>query len=106
MAEGKIRVIVKRPDEKYGHVTHMSNTLKAFQKAVDGYIETVRVGSALMICNEEGHIKGLQRNFTMGKFYKETIRGAVVLVGTKGDEFTDCPISFDVWKMMLDKWDN
>lgn len=29
---GKIKVIVKRPDEKYGHVTNISPSLKTFRK--------------------------------------------------------------------------
>ena len=37
----KIRAIVKRPDEKYGHVTHISASLENLQKTVGGYIETV-----------------------------------------------------------------
>lgn len=32
---GKIRAIVKRPDEKYGHVCNISATLKNLQK--NGY---------------------------------------------------------------------
>lgn len=31
----KIRAIVKRTDEQYGHVTNISNTLKDLQNAVD-----------------------------------------------------------------------
>lgn len=37
----KIRAIIKRPDEEYGHVTHISATLENLQKTVGGYIETV-----------------------------------------------------------------
>ena len=37
----KIRAIIKRPDEKYGHVTNISPTLENLQKTVGGYIEPV-----------------------------------------------------------------
>ena len=37
----KIRAIIKRPDEEYGHVAHISATLENLQKTVGGYIETV-----------------------------------------------------------------
>ena len=33
-----IKVIIKRPDEKYGHVTQIKNTLKSLQNSVNGYI--------------------------------------------------------------------
>lgn len=49
----KIKVIVKRPDEKYGHVTHISNTLENLQKTVDGYIETLTMPGYVLILNEE-----------------------------------------------------
>ena len=40
----KIKVIIKRPDEKYGHVTHISPRLENLQKTVEGYIETILTG--------------------------------------------------------------
>lgn len=36
----KIRVIIKRPDEKIGHVCNISHTLENLQKTVEGYIKT------------------------------------------------------------------
>ena len=39
MSDAKIKVIIKRPDEKAGHVTNISASLKNLQK-----IETVVVG--------------------------------------------------------------
>lgn len=38
-----IRVVIKRPDEKPVTAV-MENTLTAFQRAVEGYIETVNLG--------------------------------------------------------------
>ena len=49
----KIKVYVKRPDEKIGHSTWISNTLENLQKTVEGYIETVTFGDYVVICNEE-----------------------------------------------------
>ena len=37
----KIKCIIKRPDEEYGHVTNISPRLENLQKTVEGYIETV-----------------------------------------------------------------
>lgn len=35
---GKIKVIIKRPDEKVGHMTNISASLKNLQRTVDGPI--------------------------------------------------------------------
>lgn len=105
---GKIKVIIKRPDEKYGHVTNISPSLKNLQKTVDGHIEVVTVlkdKGLVMICNEEGKIRGLQRNFVMGTPpFHDIIVGTVILCRTDGENFADVPISFDTWKFLIDKW--
>ena len=104
----KIKAIVKRPDEKYGHVTWISDTLQNLQRIVDGPIETVPVGAgAICICNEEGKIRGLQPNFRMGsELWSDMIVGEAVIVGTNGEELDDCPLSFDIWKKLLEDWGN
>lgn len=105
----KIKVIIKRPDEPVGHTTTINNTLERFQMTVKGYIETVTLGSSLvMICNEEGKIHGLEKNFYMGTdpFFADVICGTVVICGTDGEEFCDIPITIDQWKMMLKLWGN
>jgi hypothetical protein len=83
----KIKVIIKRPDEKAGHVTWISNTLANLQRTVDGPIEVVKIGNSglLMICNEEGKIRGLERNFIMGTVPCDyIIVGTVILSGQDG----------------------
>lgn len=62
----------------------MENTLKTFQEAVGGYIETVTIVSdACLICNEEGRLMGLEPNPVMGI----SLVGPVLCVGVDGDEF-------------------
>jgi hypothetical protein len=105
----KIKVIIKRPDEKAGHVTWISNTLANLQRTVDGPIEVVKIGNSglLMICNEEGKIHGLERNFIMGTVpFHDIIVGTVILCGQDGEEFGDVPIDLHTWKFMLKKWGN
>ena len=104
----KIKVIIKRPDEEFGHVSWISNTLENLQKTVGGYIETVPIGGgAISICNEEGKLKGLQPNFWVGpRLYSDLIVGTAIIVGTSGEEFADCPLDFDVWKKLLKRWGN
>ena len=93
----KIRVIVKRPDEEIGHVTNISPTLKNLQNIVGGYIEavTIRPG-VVVICNEEGRLKGLDYNCTVGGRdlvgdFKVGFVGEIVVVGVADEDFCDLP---------------
>lgn len=108
MAEGKIKVIIKRPDEKYGHVTSISPSLPNLQKHVGGRIEIVTAlkdRGLVMVCNEEGKLLGLQRNFNMGlPPFHDVIVGTVILCGVDGDDLADVPIDLDMWKFLLDRW--
>ena len=105
MSEGKIRAIVKRPDEKYGHVTNISCTLKNLQRIVGGPIECVPFGDhAVIICNEEGKIRGLPKNFQLP--FIDVIVGEVAVVGVDGEDFCDLDMDFSFWKLMLDWWGN
>lgn len=106
MAE-RIKVIIKRPDEKIGHTTHIANTLKCFQNHVDGPIEVVTIGTnVVMVVNEEGKIRGLPKNFRVGVNFPDVIRGTVVVCGTEGEEFTDVPFDLHFWQTLLTKWKN
>lgn len=68
-------------------IIEVENTLKALQREVSGYIETVTIASdAVIICNEEGRILGLPDNC---RVCGVDFVGTVLIVGTKGDEFCD-----------------
>ena len=97
----KIKAIVKRADEPYGHMTYVSNTLKNLQKHVGGNIEAVTLGGGLvLLCDEEGRINGKPYNCTIfpTKMALMTFFGDIVIVGADEDEFTDVPISLENWK--------
>lgn len=97
----KTKVIIKRPDEEYGHVCHISTTLKNLQNTVGGHIETVpAVLGAVIICNEEGKLLGLEPNMW---YYHDRLCGTIIVIGTQGEEFADCPIEFKQWKSFVDK---
>ena len=97
----KIKVIIKRPDEQYGHVTHISARLENLQNTVGGYIETVPViKGVLLICNEEGKLRDLEPNMWL---YGDLIRGTVIICGQDGEEFGDIPISLQQWKIIVDQ---
>ena len=108
MEKGKIKVIIKRPDEKYGHVTYISPSLKNLQTQVGGHIETVTIGDGIVIiCNEDGKNIGLERNFIMGFIpFIETVVGTVVICGADGEDFGDIPIGMKEWKQILHVWGN
>lgn len=99
----KIRAIIKRPDEKDGHVTSISAKLENLQTIVGGYLEIVTLGDAVMLIDEEGKSKGLEPNF---KTPYDMIVGTVIVLGVDGEDFGDCPLDFKVWKKLLRDWGN
>lgn len=102
----KMRVIVKRPDEEYGHVCNISNSLENMQKTVGGYIEVVQIDRSadgkpiLMVCNEEGKVRDLEHNMYIGD---EEIVGTIFLCSSEGEELTDLPITYGLaeWKKFV-----
>ena len=108
----KIKCIVKRPDEQFGHVTWVSDSLENLQKTVGGYIETVTLDNGVvLICNEEGKLRDMPYNFTLRRMrgvitVQSAIFGTVVACGAEGDEFADIPIDFNEWKALLCEWGN
>ena len=108
----KIKCIVKRPDEQFGHVTWISDSLKNLSNTVGGYIETVTLDNGVvLICNEEGRIRNMPYNFTLRRMrgvvtIQNAIFGTVIACGADGDEFADIPIDFNEWKSLLCEWGN
>ena len=96
----KILAIIKRPDEKYGHVTWISDTLANLQRNVGGYIETVTFPDGLVvICNEEGKLRNLPENC---KVNGVPFVGDIIAVGADdGEGFTDVPVTLQEWKKMI-----
>lgn len=83
--EAQILICIKNPGEDPKIEPLFENTLEAFQKAVGGYIEAVTLFRDLvLICNEEGRLKGLPYNTTICgcPFY-----GPVLAVGVYGPDF-------------------
>lgn len=102
-AMAKLRAIIKRPDEDYGHVCHISGTLENLQKIVGGHIETVPLTSDhVLIVNEEGKLKGLPGNFVFRRH--DLIVGTAIVLGVDGEEFTDATMDLQIWKQLLKNW--
>ena len=109
--EMKINCIVKRPDEKYGHMTAISDTLENLQRTVGGYIEPVTLGEVerddkqidiVLLCDEDGKLFNKPKNIILNW---DIIVGDVVIVGADGEDFCDIPITFAEWREMLPKID-
>lgn len=93
----KLKAIIKRVDRKDAYTAAVSDSLENLQRFVGGYIETVTLyreekghPGVVLICNEEGILKGLPFNCRLAGI---PIFGDFVILGTKGDEFCDVPVS-------------
>ena len=105
----KIKVIIKRPDEKIGHVAYISNILEKLQTIVGGRIEAVHTGISglILICDDEGKLKDYPKNFLMGsRMFPDMVVGTVIMCGVAGDDFNDVPINLAQWKTALELWGN
>lgn len=92
MKEAQILAIVKEPGQAPRVDPLFTNTLQAFQEAVDGYIETVTIATDLvLIVNEEGRLRGLPFNCELCGL---ELFGPIVAVGVKGDEFASLKASW------------
>lgn len=88
MREDKIRVLKVEPG-KIPEIVILSNTLKALQAAVGGYIEVVGLDhDSVLICNEEGKLMGLPGNRRLGN---DIIVGTFLITGKGNDDF--CSLS-------------
>ena len=100
----KIKAIIKRPDEEFGHMTNISESLENLQNTVGGYIECVSPDPMIVIiCNEEGKLIGLEPNM---KIPGDILSGTIIVAGVRGDEFDDVQISFSEWKQLVKGWGN
>ena len=103
-----MRVLIKRPDEEYGHVCNISNRLENLQKTVGGHIEVVGIARSadgkpiLLVCNEEGKVRDLEHNMYIGD---EEIVGTFFLCSSEGEELTDLPLTYGLaeWKKFVNE---
>ena len=95
----KIKVIIKRPDEQYGHVCSISTSLENLQRTVGGYVEEIKVGNFIILCNEEGKLLNLEPNMKLGDTF---LVGTIIVIGGDGDDYSAVPITFSKWKEFVD----
>ena len=94
----KIKAIIKKPEDKFGRLVEVENELEVFQNIVGGYIETTGYKNLVIICNEEGKLRGLEPNVVLGP---EMLVGTIIVCGASGDEFSDVPIDFKKWEQIV-----
>lgn len=82
----RIRVIVKQPGQPLT-LRWIEDELDKYQAVVGGYVETVPldgVPGIVLICNEEGKIRGLEPNVINGA---DVIVGPVIAARVSGEDF-------------------
>lgn len=94
----KIKAIIKKPEDEFGRLVEIENELQVFQNIVGGYIETTGYKNLVIICNEEGKLRGLQPNIVLGR---EMLVGPIIVCGASGDEFADVPIDMRKWEQIV-----
>lgn len=94
----KIKAIIKKPEDEFGRLVEIENELQVFQNIVGGYIETTGYKNLVIICNEEGKLRGLQPNIVLGR---DMLVGTIIVCGASGDEFSDVPIDMRKWEQIV-----
>lgn len=84
-----ITAVIYRPGER-GEIIKIEPTLEKLQELVGGYIQAVRIAPEsreenplMVIVNEEGRLKGLQRNrpLAINEYSVEYLVGPIVITG-------------------------
>lgn len=106
MKTNKILAIVKEPGKK-ARAHYIENTLEELQGIVGDYLEAVTISEqAVILCDEEGKLKGLEPNFGIARgtdgiiitdpeHGEDIIVGPAIITGVHGDEFAD----LDLWDL-------
>ena len=106
----KIKAIVMRTDEPYGHMTWISDTLENLQRTVGGHIQTFPVDEKnVVLCNEEGLLENLPYNCTLlddrslqyVRVPRQTFYGDIIVVGVDDDSFADVQIDLKRWRFLI-----
>ena len=84
-----MKAIRKKPGEK-PEIVDIENNLESLQKAVGGYIECIPYDKFIVICDEEGRLKGKPFNCVIDPI---PYVGTILAVGDDGEDFKDIEIS-------------
>ncbi|MBR5948634.1 MAG: DUF3846 domain-containing protein [Clostridia bacterium] len=82
-----IKVIIKEPG-KAPYYDTIPDELRILQQYVDGNIETVTLGDTVIVCDNEGRLKGKPMNCSLADI---AFCGTVIIAGVDGEDFADAP---------------
>lgn len=75
----------------YPRMVTIENSLQAMQEAVGGPIEVVSLPDAVIVCNEEGKLKGLPPNRPLmdeNRHIQDVLMGTFFVCGDQGEQLT------------------
>lgn len=75
----------------YPRMVTIENSLQAMQEAVGGPIEVVSLPDAVIVCNEEGKLKGLPPNRPLmdeNHHIQDVLMGTFFVCGEQGEQLT------------------
>lgn len=100
----KINIVYKLPGMMPVNMT-IEDELEYYQTLVNGYIEVFDLYTfpdTVIICNEEGKLKGMKYNCTIEN---EHLVGPIIFVGFNDEgDFVDCPRSIEEILMIMHDW--
>lgn len=110
--EDSMKVVIKHPEDAYGHLWHISagdvgGMLHELQRIVGGYIETLTIATTpplVIVCDEEGRLKGKAHCLSVGGQYPVDFVGTIIVCGFDGEDLTDFPMHFENWMELVNKW--
>jgi hypothetical protein len=94
-----LKAIVKEPGKEPEEFI-VADDYKELKSIVGGHLESVTVEEGLVVlCDDEGRLKGKPYNCW---FDGINFRGTIVVLGSKGENFDNCPISLDEFREMCE----
>lgn len=94
-----LKAIVKEPGKEPEEFI-VADDYKELKGVVGGHLESVTVEEGLVVlCDEEGRLNGKPYNCW---FDGINFRGTIVVLGSKGENFDNCPITLDEFREMCE----
>ena len=94
-----LKAIVKEPGKEPEEFI-VADDYKELKSIVGGHLESVTVEEGLVVlCDDEGRLNGKPYNCW---FDGINFRGTIVVLGSKGENFDNCPITLDEFRELCE----
>ena len=94
-----LKAIVKEPGKEPEEFI-VADDYKELKSIVGGHLESVTVEEGLVVlCDDEGRLNGKPYNCW---FDGINFRGTIVVLGSKGEDFDNCPITLDEFRELCE----